>query len=354
MEHKIYLFIIFVFNDTASCTSSYEIDDFGRFCKCSANGTLQDCCRYRKSWSSLTKLERERYISAVLTVSSDPTYRPLYKMLLTKYRTSFSTAAQISKPEMSQFIPWHRYFLFEYEDLLRSVYRDITIPYWDWTVFTSNPYVSPVFNTETGFGNSADPKTRCVTSGPFREGEFEVTYINGSSGCLTREYNDYTYFERDLIEGPLSLGVDMFREFHNFVQLFLTLNIRCFVGGEMCTTNAASDPLLLLHLARIDLFVQKWQDRDKTNEVVQRSNKADHLVLTLDPALTVADFCSNDQLPYGACVRYAPLEPVGASPDRSGTATVQCVSEEKLHDAAGMSLSEEGRQYLASTCSNIL
>ena len=344
----------------ASCTSSFTFDKFGRLCKCSSNGTLEDCCRYRRNWSSLSRLERERYISAVLTVSSDPKYTPLYQTLLTKYQDSFHTVAQTTIPEISQFIPWHRYFLLEYEDLLRLVHTDITIPYWDWTTFTSTPYSAPVFNPTSGFGDSADPVTGCVASGPFREGEFEVTYLNRSSGCLTRDYNDYTFFKREYLQGTLSLGTDLFNEFHNFVQLFLSLNIRCFVGGQMCTTNAASDPLLLLHLARIDLFVQKWQERAKNNDVVQQSNKADRLVLTLDPDITVADFCSNSDLPYDVCVRYAPLDPVGAASQEgsggSGSSdmnSAECVPEDRLVEGAG-SLSDQARQYLASMCSNIV
>lgn len=236
----------------------------------------------------------------------------------------------------------------EYEDLLRLVDRTITIPYWDWSVATSRPYTSPVFlgTGAPGFGGSADPDTGCVSTGPFSAGGFEVTRPNGSVGCLTRMYGDFESFGRDLLEESLSRGV--FAEVHNFVQLFLTANIRCFVGGEMCSPNAASDPLFLLHLARVDLFVQNWQERDKNNTIVRKSGKRDRLGHTLAPSLTVGDFSSNDALPYDVCVRYAPSS-AGRSSDMGGGGRTRCVAESRFKDG-GVALSEQAKAYLDRKC----
>lgn len=334
----------------ARCSHDNEIDKFGRICNCSTNGTHQSCCRYRQSWSSLSSWQREQYVSAVLTVSSDPTYQPLYRAIISKYRTSFGSLAQNTDPEASQFIPWHRYFLLEYEDLLRLVQKNITIPYWDWSTSPSSPYAAPVFHPTTGFGDASDPATGCVSAGPFRDGEFEVISPNGSLGCLMRKYGNYTFINRELLDKSLALSADMF---HNFVQLFLTLNIRCFVGGAMCSTNTASDPLFPLHLARVDLFVQRWQERGEANSVVQRSNKADNLQHTLTESLSVSDFCSNDELPFGTCVKYAPLGPVGVVDEGEGptVSTFQCAPVDTLWRATGW-LSEQASLYLTRTCDN--
>lgn len=334
----------------ANCSHDDEIDQFGRICKCSSDGLPHNCCRYRQSWSSLTSLQREQYLLAIHTVSSDPTYIPLYRTLITKYRTSFDTIVQSTVPEVTQFIPWHRYFLLEYEDLLRLVRKNLTIPYWDWSASPSSPYAGLVFDPTEGFGNASDPDTHCVTTGPYREGSYEVTSSNESVGCLTREYNNYTFFSREVLNETLSLPASMFGEFHNFVQLFLMLNVRCFVGGEMCSTNAASDPLFPLHLARLDLFVQRWQERDEANSVVQSSNKADSLEHTLAESFSMSDFCSNDELPFGACVKYAPLDPVGMVNGSDGQ-VLHCAPADKLRGAIG-SLSEQASEYLTRTCDN--
>lgn len=289
----------------------------------------------------------------MLTVSSDPTYTPLYHTLVTKYRTSFDTIAQSTLPDTSQFIPWHRYFLLEYEDLLRLVRKNLTIPYWDWSASPSSPYAGFVFDPAEGFGNGSDPGTGCINTGPFRDTNFEVTSPNGSSNCLTREYNVYTFLGRGILNESLSLPASMFSEFHNFVQLHVMLNTRCFVGGEMCSINPASDPLFLLHLARVDLFVQEWQELDEgDNSVVQGSKGADGLEHTLTESLLVeSDFSSNENLPFGTCVKYAPLDPVGVVDGSNDMQEFHCAPMDKLRSAMG-GLSEQATLYLTRTCGN--
>ena len=114
-------------------------DQFGRICN-AVNGLLESCCRYRRDWTTLSDEEKFRYINAVKTVSSDTSYTQLYNKLIDRYRQSFTSDIQLLNASISQFIPWHRYFLLEYENLLRLVDSSITIPYWDWTVRLRDPY----------------------------------------------------------------------------------------------------------------------------------------------------------------------------------------------------------------------
>ena len=265
-------------------------------------GIQVDCCRQRQDWSTLSDAQRERYISTVLTVSSNPTYSPLYQELVNSYNNSFETLALSKAADTSQFITWHRYFLLEYENLLRLIHKDITIPYWDWTISSANLYSSPVFDPETGFGGSSDPETGCVSSGPFREGEFEVVLSNGSKNCLRRDYNTETGHvppDRHTLEERLSLRMNMFLD---FVQSSIVLRMRCFIGGLMCTTDAAREPLFPLLLARVDLYMQQWQERRNTNIAQHDNENSSPLVHSLD------DFNSNHKLPYGTCVHYSPLQ----------------------------------------------
>ena len=253
----------------------------------------------------------QRYISAVKTIATNPQFQELYNQLVQNYRTSFDTVAQSTVSNSSQFFPWQRYFLLEYEDLLRLVDTEITIPYWDWTLLPSTPYDSTVFDSQTGFGNSADSNTTCVNSGPFREGEFEVTPSAGG-GCLRRLYNNRTYPSRQLIEQDiLSQPASNFEEFHSSLQLFIHLNLRCFVGGHMCSMDAANDPLYPLHLTRVDLTLNRWQSSSPDRAAVRYMNENIRLALSLDDNLLVSDFSSNTDLPYGTCIIYSQLlEPV--------------------------------------------
>ena len=290
------------------------MDQFGRNCTC-VGGQLESCSRYRRDWTTLTDGEKQEYISTVLTVATDSQYQPLYNLLVERYRASVSTLAQNTIPEISQFFPWHRYFLLEYEDLLHLVNRNITIPYWDWSLLPTDPYSSPVFDPVTGFGNSANNTTMCVTSGPFRENVFQVTPSAGKE-CLRRAYGNFTYPSRSIIQNELlDIPALMFDEFHRSLQLFLNLNVRCFVGGHMCEPNASNDPLYLLHLATIDLFFYLWQSLDAERATVRYAGDNTPLVLSFDNSSIVSNFFDNRNLPYNVSVRYAPQQNI------SGTGT---------------------------------
>lgn len=254
------------------------------------------------------------------TVSSSADFKPFYNELVRRYQESFDTIAQYSMSNTSQFMPWHRYFLLEYENLLRMVDPSITIPYWDWTLMSIDPYKSPVFDPVTGFGDTADNTTMCVSSGPFQEGQFVVA-PSAKGTCLKREYYDTFQFpSRSLIENDfLSLKASEFEEFHNSMVLLINLNVRCYIGGHMCTSDAANDPLYLLQLSRSDIMWDRWQRTDSERATVRYRADQKPLVLSFDNSLTVSDFSDNLALPYGVCVQYQPLQPVTEDVDKQIT-----------------------------------
>ena len=301
---------IFLHSDTCNTTDEV-IDGFGRKCACVSN-QLQSCCRYRREWSQLSPFEQLRYINAVKTATTTPKYQSLYNRIIELYLESFDTVVLNTRWETSQFFPWHRYFLHLYEDLLRVIDRSVTIPYWDWTVYPAEPYRSPVFDTMLGFGDSADNVTGCVSSGPFREGEFNVTPSAGG-GCIRRRYRDFPFYNRQLFNAILSIPADSFDEFHQTMQLFVHLNARCYLRGTMCSNHAANDPLYLLLLARLDVVLDSWQALDEERATVRFANDTTPLARTLGEAsLRVSDYSSNSNLPYGAAVCYSALPPLPA------------------------------------------
>ena len=299
---------------TSNRTVTYQ---FGQICD-TFNGQLESCCRYRQDWSTLEDEEKSRYISAVKTVSSDPSYSLLYNELISRYSQSFTTNIQVFNASISQFIPWHRYFLIEYENLLRLVDNNITIPYWDWTVSPNSLFTQSVFDNTLGFGNSVNQTTLCVSSGPFQEGQFEVTPSAGG-GCLMRAYVESILPPtRELIENSfLSLSASMFDDFHNAIFRFVNLMVRCIVGGDMCSVDAANDPLYLLQLARVDQIVDRWQSMDEDRASVRYAGDETPLDLTFDDSLLVLNFSSNKNLPYGMCIRYSDLQKMEESSNES-------------------------------------
>ena len=265
-------------------------------------GQLVECCRVRDDFASLSIDERRRYTQAILTVASDPSLRPRYEGLVALYRASFGTLAQNTNPNMSQFFAWNRYFLLQYEDLLQEVDCRITIPYWDWTALPMSPYLATVWSPESGFGDSSRSSDRCVENGPFRFDRFNVTPSAGG-GCLTREYRMQMFPTRSNIEQDLlTLPADQFSRFHQFLQIFIHINIRCFVGGAMCSSNAANDPAYLLHLVQVDSIFSRWQsiDQDRFSAGLVDDNRP----LDLATQYMVSNFSNNQNLPNGVRVCY--------------------------------------------------
>lgn len=105
------------------------LDECGRRCKC-VHGKLVECCRLRKEFLDMTTEERTRYIKTVKTASTHPAYKERYEILLTVHRDIFFSRIH----ELDFFLPWHRWFMLQYENLLREIDCRITVPYWDWSL----------------------------------------------------------------------------------------------------------------------------------------------------------------------------------------------------------------------------
>ena len=277
-------------------------DQCGERCTC-RHGKLADCCRVRADYASLTTQEKLRYINAVQQLATDPAYQERYNTLVATYTSSSETLAQSTDPDTSQFFVWNRYFLLRYEDLLREIDCKITIPYWDWTALPLNPYMSPVFNPRTGFGDASREGDDCVRNGPFNYTAFNITPSAGG-GCLKRQYKLKMFPTRAIIEEDvLSIPATEFTTFHHLLHLFILSNIRCFVGGQMCSPDAANDPVYILHLAQADFIFTRWQLGDARRLNTRFASDTRPLVLASNGAV-VSNYANNRDLPRELQVCY--------------------------------------------------
>ena len=77
----------------------------------------------RKDQASLTATEQGRFLCALDTLINNGTYGQLVAI-----------HAQVHYQHGTQrFLPWHRVYLLIFEQALRSIHPDVSIPYWDWT-----------------------------------------------------------------------------------------------------------------------------------------------------------------------------------------------------------------------------
>ena len=335
-------------------------DDCLRRCTC-RNGYLVDCCRVRRDFATLEIAERQRYIQTVLTVASEPEFKPKYEALVAQYKASFDSLAQSTDAAVSQFFPWNRYFLLQYEDLLQEVDCRVTIPYWDWTVLPVSPYLAAVWSPDSGFGDSARTTDGCLENGPFRFDLFEVTPSAGG-GCIRRDYRMQMFPTRAIVEQDLlTLPAEEYNRFHQFLQIFIHTNVRCFVGGQMCSDDAANDPAYILHLAQVDSIFSRWQAIDFDRFTAALVDDATPLALS-EEGFEVSDFSDISELPDEVSICYQPSDFKTHIPPsmqflaqsleamtNDGNLRMTCVSD---GDMANVGMTEDAADFMHEECDN--
>ena len=240
------------FVSTERCTGSgTQYDSCERRCTC-VGGFLTNCCRVRKDWRSMTQTERCRYINALVTASTQPQWKPCYDSLVNLHTNFFGSGIHGT----TFFLPWHRWYLLQLENLLRRINCRITVPYWDWSLESQGWQNSIIWNAVCGFGGNGDQSTngRLVTTGPFR---WQIwTQPNGAR--LSRSFNNVL---PDCAAVALAqrMTVNQFQTWHNQIELNFHNSVHCNIGGTMCTTAASNDPIFFLHHGFIDRLWSDWQ-----------------------------------------------------------------------------------------------
>jgi hypothetical protein len=100
------------------------IDECERSCTC-RGGELKDCYRVRREFTHIPRSERIRYLQAAHAISTQPQYKARYEALLEIHRKYFNTDIH----KAPYFLPWHRWFNLQLENLLREVIFTTGIAY---------------------------------------------------------------------------------------------------------------------------------------------------------------------------------------------------------------------------------
>jgi hypothetical protein len=137
------------------------------------------------------------------------------------------------------FLPWHRHFLFRFEQALRAVEARATIPYWDWTRSDSQdldiePWKS-FFGGRSNTGGRFDhwALTRDLTPAP---GQVLPTL--------------------DQVIGDLETST--FAEFRH-IEFTSHVPGHTWTGGTMAGGRSPADPLFFLHHGNVDRLWAIWQ-----------------------------------------------------------------------------------------------
>ena len=212
---------------------------------------------------SLSKDERLRYINAIKTLSTNPRYQRKYYDLLNTHKHYFCKALHC----YVFFLPWHRWFILRYENLLREIEPNITLVYWDWSMAMGAPWDVNLWddNDHSFGGNGNSSYHHLVDTGAFKYPEWKMVPGSGpeSKIHLTRYFN----YTRPDIVSALHLAILFKLKPHNFMKWIINYqcwhnNVHCSAFGwqsTMCNTHSAWTPEFFLHHTFIDKYWSEWQ-----------------------------------------------------------------------------------------------
>ncbi len=145
------------------------------------------------------------------------------------------------------FFPWHRAYLFYFEEICRELTGVTTfaLPYWNWTTSPQVPAVfwdtsSPLFHSPRGASSTSAASSLSVGSTVVNQMLAETNFLTFAGAATT--LNDPSLF------GP---GYGLIEETpHNYIH--------GFVGGTMDTFMSPLDPIFWTHHNNIDRLWTEW------------------------------------------------------------------------------------------------
>ncbi|KAF2023949.1 Di-copper centre-containing protein [Setomelanomma holmii] len=248
--------------------------------------------RVRTEWDSYSDSDRQAYVSAIKCLQGKA---PSGQFGQSKSRYEDLVALhQTLTPNVhgnAKFLVWHRYYLWTFEDILRSECGfDRNLPWFDETRYAGRYSQSSIFSSQwygaIGLGGN------CVTDGQFanlainvgpgtdnyvhclaRNGDASKTqYTSQAMVDACNDQTDYASMASCQEGGAHAWG-------HNGI------------GAVMQDVYASpADPVFWLHHAFIDRNLRIWQNRDSSRINNVDGNDAAGNALTLDTTVNVYDF----------------------------------------------------------------
>lgn len=186
---------------------------------------------HRKDEASLTDNERQRYLCAFQMINNDGTLGQLVDI----------HAQMHMQHTNSRLLPWHRVFLYLFEEALHNYHPDVCIPYWDWTRVAEQHFpdwlvgVTPTVHTPT--------RTINVVRAPGSDSGLAAIAAGVPSALAQTTYNNLT--------GPIN-GI------HGSIHIW--------VGGTMSDASISpADPVFWLHHANLDRLWWQWYNSPAGN-----------------------------------------------------------------------------------------
>lgn len=157
------------------------------------------------------------------------------------------------------FLPWHRVYVNAFEEALRSIDANVTLPYWDWTSQASLSGGMAAAHTDAQFNDAGVTRRNYLLAGPIED-----------RSRLTRRFGGSDLQRLRSIAQAANLAMNR-GTFLSFSQAMEAPHgsLHIWVGGvngDMASLpRAAFDPIFWSHHANVDRRWAVWQ-RDNPGE----------------------------------------------------------------------------------------
>lgn len=227
----------------------------------------------RKNVTELTSAEKSELTSAIKAIKASGKYD--------QHVLRHALAPMTAIHRSPAFLPWHRYFLVDYEKDLQqaSGNPDLALPYWNWAEDAArpDPTSAPVWANDLMGGNGDPADNWIVKTGPFRQGEWTIVNSSGSpAGPLIRRFGvaaptlpTQADVDNALATTPFDTSpwnASSIPSFRNRLEGWygaagpgLHNRGHVWVGGSMLPMTSPNDPVFFLHHCFVDKLWADWQ-----------------------------------------------------------------------------------------------
>ncbi|HEX8648819.1 MAG TPA: tyrosinase family protein [Thermoleophilaceae bacterium] len=202
------------------------------------------------------------------------------------------------------FLPWHRAYLYRFEQALQDVVPGVTIPWWDWT---QTPRVPEAFDVPEAGGrpNTLFSTRTLVTEADRREGRPVVDETFRNPGAGGRQLPTFERLAQTYAQPSFASFNDDLEGVHDQVHVWTS-------GTMGDVAYAAFDPLFWAHHCMVDRVWWLWQQENRFPALPVSSQ----LGTVLEPFnMTVSDTLNANALGYEYAGAEVLLEPVGQTED---------------------------------------
>ncbi len=230
----------------------------------------------RKNQSAMSQNEKDTFIAAYNAINTSGV---LGTMVSYHADMSHMMHGNMGPVGTQRFLPWHRVYLAELEELLQGINPSVTIPYWDWTVDQNIPAWLQSFTPTVVVNGNVIVVTR--TPG------LDIPDLPPQQdGDTVMGKTEYTEFTDSLEAGNFSNHPEFQSGMHDGVHVW--------VGGTMGQIpTAPADPIFWMHHANIDRIWSLWQKQNPNKNPTLAGPQA-----TMDP-WTVTEQQTRDTLNFG-------------------------------------------------------